>query len=133
MIATEGDLPMIVELAREAHVGSVWEEMADFDAESCEASVRHMMASEDQAVFVSERGVMMVARVPVWFNHAETIACEVFYYATKGGDALRREAQAWAGSGLMTLSRHDRTDARLDKIYGRAGFKPLEHTFIRRA
>jgi len=84
-------------------------------------------------VFVCDRGVLLLARIPLWFNHAETVISEVFYYATKGGDALRREGERWAGPGLMTLCRHDATDPRLEILYRRAGYAPIEHTFIRRA
>lgn len=133
MIATEADLPLIVELALEAHKGSVWEDFADADPACIKATVRALMDRDDAAVFVSERGVLMMALVPVWFNHAVKIGHEVFYYATKGGDALRREGQRWAAGHLMTISRHDRTDPRLDKLLTRAGLVPLEHTWIRRA
>lgn len=91
-----------------------------------------MMARDDQAVFVSERGVLMMAAFPLWFNHSQPLTSEIFFYATKGGDALRREGERWA-RGLVTMSRHDKTDPRLDKLFLRAGYVPIEHTFIRRA
>lgn len=133
MIATEADIPLIVDLALEAHAGSVWEEFADTVTADIEASVRALMARDDAAVFVSERGVLMLATVPVWFNHAVKIAHEVFFYATKGGDALRREGKRWAAGKLITISRHERTDPRLEKLLTRAGLVPIEHTFIGRA
>lgn len=133
MIATEADVSMIVELALEAHKGSVWEEFADAKPEDIAATARMLMARDDAAVFVSERGVLMLALVPVWFNHAVKIAHEIFFYATKGGDALRREGQRWAAGNLMTISRHERTDPRLEKLLSRAGLVPIEHTFIGRA
>lgn len=133
MIATEADLPLILELALEAHRGSVWEEFADADPESITKAAETLMAREDAAVFVSERGVLMLAMVPVWFNHSIKIAHEIFFYATKGGDALRREGKRWASGNLLTISRHDRTDPRLEKLLTRAGLVPIEHTFIGRA
>lgn len=133
-LAAEADLPLIVELGREAHIGSVWDDIeAAFDAESYEASCRHLMDGENSAVFVSERGTLWMAKFPLFFNHAETMAAEVFFYATKGGDALRREGKRWAEGCLSTMSRHDKTDPRLDILYRRAGYRPMEHTFIRRA
>jgi hypothetical protein len=105
VIATEADIPLIVELATEAHKGSVWEAVgARPDPVSIETSALALMARADAAVFVSERGVLMVALVPLWFDHAEKIAHEIFYYASKGGDALRREAKEWARGRLWTLS-----------------------------
>lgn len=132
MIATEADIPLIVELALEAHKGSVWEEFADAKPDDIAASVKAMMGRDDMAVFVCDRGVLMMARFPLWFNHGERIANEIFFYATKGGDALRREGERWA-NGLVSMSRHERTDPRLDKLFQRAGYVPIEHTFIRRA
>lgn len=134
VIATEADIPLIVELALEAHKGSVWEAVGTTpDAGSIGKSVRALMARDDAAVFVCDRGVLMLCRFPLWFDSAETVVNEIFFYATKGGDALRREGERWAGGGLMTLSRHAATDPRLDKLYRRAGYVPVEHTFIRRA
>lgn len=134
MIATEADIPRIVELGREAHHGSMWDDLGvAFDEDSYVASCRHLMAGEDSAVFVADRGTFWIARFPLWFNHEERLAQEVFFYATRGGDALRREAEAWAGGGLMSICRHDKTDCRLETLYARAGYRPIEHTFIRRA
>lgn len=134
MIATEADIPMIVALCREAHPGSVWDDMGTvFDPADCEASCRALMEREDAEVFVSERGTLWLARFPLWFNYAETLTSEIFFYATIGGDALRREGERWAGSGLATMCRHDKTDPRLETLYRRAGYAPIEHTFIRRA
>lgn len=132
MIATKADLSLIVELALEAHKGSVWEDFAEADADSIAKSAKALMDRDDAAVFVCDRGVLMLARFPLWFNHATPITNEIFFYATKGGDALRREGKRWT-DGLMTLSRHERTDPRLDIYYRRAGFVPIEHTFIGRA
>jgi hypothetical protein len=132
LIATEADLPLIVDLALEAHKGSVWEDFAQADPESIRQSALALMERDDAAVFVCDRGVLMLARFPLWFNHDTLLTSEVFFYATKGGDALMREGRRWA-DGLMTVCRHDRTDPRLDKLYQRAGFVPIEHTFIGRA
>lgn len=134
MIATEADIPLILDLCREAHVGSVWEDVkAAFDSVSTETSIRALMDNPDALVLVCDRGTLWLARFPLWFNHAEIITREVFFYATKSGDALRREGERWAGPGLTVLSRHDRTDPRLDTYYRRAGYQPIEHDFIRRA
>jgi hypothetical protein len=134
MRATEADVPLIVELACEAHKGSIWEAVGTSpDPDSIAKSVLALMAREDAAVFVCDRGVLMLARFPLWFDHAETVTNEIFFYATKGGDALRREGERWAGAGLATMSRHETTDPRLDTLYRRAGYVPVEHTFIRRA
>lgn len=134
MIATEADLAFIIELGAEAHAGSVWDDVGTvFDRTSYEASCRSLMERDDAGVFVCDRGTLWLARFPLWFNHAETLTSEIFFYATAGGDALRREGERWAGEGLLTMCRHDKTDPRLDSLYRRAGYAPIEHTFIRRA
>lgn len=134
MIATEADLPLIIELGAEAHAGSVWDDVGTvFDPESYEISCRSLMEREDAEVFVCDRGTLWLAKFPLFFNHAEILTSEIFFYATAGGDALRREGERWAGSGLLTMCRHDKTDPRLDSLYRRAGYAPIEHTFIRRA
>jgi len=69
VIATEADLPLIVELALEAHIGSVWEDFAPADPESIALSAKALMDRDDAAVFVCDRGVLMLVRFPLWFNH----------------------------------------------------------------
>lgn len=134
MIASEADIPLILDLCHEAHVGSVWEDVgADYIRGDAEIACRALMGGEDSEVFVSERGTLWLKRFPLWFNRAEIITREVFFFATKGSDALRREGERWAGSGLRVLARHDKTDPRLDTYYRRAGYRPIEHDFIRRA
>lgn len=134
MIATEADISLIVDLAMEAHRGSVWEDVGTRpNPESIAASVRSLLDRDNAAVFVSKRGVLMLAAFPLWFDHSETVVSEIFFFATEGGDALRREGEAWAAGRLLTMCRHEKTDPRLDKLYARAGYQPIERTFIRRA
>jgi hypothetical protein len=129
--ANPDDLDLIVELAREAHTGSAWEGLAEFDPDSVREAAQGLIDGEHGTVLVSTRGVLMLARFPLWFNKAETLTTEVFFYATEGGDALRRAGERWA-DGLIVMCRHAHTDPRLDRLYERAGYRPLEHVFARR-
>lgn len=132
MIATEADIPLIVELGAEAHAASLWPTgLAAFDAEDFAASCRFLMNDEDGAVFVCDRGSVWMKRYPLIFNHSAIISADVFFYATRNADSLRREAERWAGPGLVTFSRHANTDVRVDLMYQRAGYQPIEHQFIR--
>lgn len=133
MIATEKDVPLIVELGREAHSRSAYCGLVDFVDADFESACRHLMNDPDAIVLVSGRGSLWMKRFPVYFNHADSFAHEVFFYATEGGDALRREGMKWAQGTLATFSRNAATDPRLDNLYLRAGMTPLEHTFVRRA
>ena len=133
MIATEADLPLIAELGREAHAGSSWNGLIAFDADAFERNCRDLMSRDNAAVFVCDRGSIWMVRHRIYFNDAQAFAQDVFFYATKGGDALRREAERWAGPGTVcALSRNAATDPRLDRLYGRAGYVPVEHQFARR-
>jgi hypothetical protein len=133
MIASEADLPLIVELGREAHEGSAWVGLASFDAESFERSCRALMLDPEGLVLIGDRGSIWLKRFPLYFNHAERVAHEVFYYATRNGRALREAAEAWADGALITMSRNAGTREALEESYRRAGYVPIEHTFIRRA
>lgn len=134
MIATEADIPMILDLCHEAHSKAMWSGFgADLCLKSCEESCRFLMADDDGAVFVTERGTLWLKRFPMVFNHAQIVASDVFFYATKNADALRRDAEQWVGAGgLISLSRHGNTDARLNKLYARAGYDLIEQRFLRR-
>lgn len=130
--ASPDDLSWLVDLGREAHGHTTWGQVAEYCPASFADTCRGLMDREDAAVLVNRRGSIWVCRFPLFFNHAESVAHEVFFYATEGGDALRRAAERWAGPGLKTLSRNDATDTRLGRLYERAGYRPVEHTYIRR-
>lgn len=132
MIATDADLPLMVELGSKAHAASAWSGVADFDPASFEASCRALMDDPQALVLVSPRASLWIKRFPLYFNHAETVAHEVFFAGVNAG-ALRRQAERWARGALITMSRNAATDPRLDTLYQRAGYVPVEHTFIRRA
>ena len=60
MIASEADIALILELCREAHVGSVWEDVqAAFDPVSTETSIRALMENPDALVLVCDRGTLL--------------------------------------------------------------------------
>lgn len=134
MIATEADIPLILELCREAHNKAMWSSFgAEFCQQSCKESCRFLMEDDDAAVFVADRGTLWVKRFPMVFNHAQIVVSDVFFYATKNADALRREAERWAGNGgLISLSRHGNTDVRVNQLYARSGYDLIEQRFLRR-
>lgn len=132
MIASEADLPQIVELGREAHGGSAWNGLADFCPESFEKTCRGLMERDDALVLFDGQASLWMVRFPLYFNHAETVSNEVFFYARHNGDPLRRAAERWA-EGFVTMSRNEGTDPRYDRLLSRAGYVPVEHTFVRRA
>lgn len=132
MIASEADLPLIVDLGRKAHAASAWRDVADFDPASFEGSCRALIEDPSALVLVSPRASLWIKQFPLYFNHAETVAHEVFFAGVNAG-ALRREAERWAEGALITMSRNAATNPRLDTLYQRAGYVPVEHTFIRRA
>lgn len=132
MIATEADLARIVEVGRTAHAASAWVGLAEFDPASFEASCRSLMADENALVLFNGTASLWVKRFPLYFNHAETVVHEVFFAGTNGRP-LRKAAEQWAKGDLITMSRNANTRASLEAAYRRAGYVPIESTFIRRA
>lgn len=132
MIATEADLPAIVEIGRDAHAASAWRPLAAFDPASFEASCRALLADPDGLVLFNGSASLWMKRIPLFFNHAEAVAHEVFF-AGRHGRALRKFAQQWAAGALITMSRNANTRVSLEAEYRRDGYVPIESTLIRRA
>lgn len=132
MIATEGDLPAIAALGAKAHAASAYAGLVPFDQLSFVRSCRHLMEDLDGLVLFNGTASLWLKRFPLYFNHAVPMTAEIFF-AGVNGQPLRRFAEHWAEGGVISFGRNAATDDRLDNIYRRAGYQPIEHTWVRRA
>lgn len=132
-IATLDDIPEMLELARQFHAYSPWRDIP-FDAESAKAFGAGMIIGG--IVFLSEEGMLGGVLHPLYFNPAFKVAAEMFWWAPKGGGALRAAFEAWAHSngaaGIQFSSLADDRAPALARMFRRAGFVPVETGYFKR-
>lgn len=132
--ATLDDMELAVELGRDMFGKSHWNDLTTYDAGLVRATLERLIEQDDAAVFVSDRGILILIVVPLWFSGLPTVH-ELFFWALDGsGDALRRAGEAWArevGAVVpVIMGAHEPGDMdRLDCWYRRAGYVPHGRTY----
>lgn len=127
------DAGTAVHFAREFHAESVHAAIP-IDVEALTAFMERLITGG--AVFLSDHGIIGGLIVPAYFNPAHLIATELFWWAPVDGQALRAAFEGWAADqGAKTIAftgqRNDRA-ATIEKMFRRAGYVPVETSFIRR-
>jgi len=125
------DIPRIVDYLADFHAQSGL--MAPFDAEDAADFVGALVASDDAAVFVSDRGVIGGAVVPIFFNANWLMAVELFWWSRGDGVRLLRVFERWArvrGAREIRLASLS-SIPRSAKLIARCGYVPAEACYIK--
>lgn len=143
--ATPDDIPACLEFGQRFFDESGFSAETAFDAESTEATFRHLINSEDGAMLVAVNdgeivGMAAALAYPHYFNVNSRTAQELFWWvapSARGGTAGVRLLQAletWArGKGCTTLSMVCLTiDSPAERIYARMGYRATERSYIKR-
>jgi GNAT superfamily N-acetyltransferase len=134
--AVETDIPALVSMGQRFHALSPVKDIAPYSAEAFEATLRAAIASDVAVVFVTEAldGMLGLICAPVYFSTV-TFAQELFWWSEgKAGLRLLDAAEAWAreqGAAAFLMLRVDGLTERLDGLYQRRGFAPVEHTYAK--
>lgn len=128
MIATEADLPRIVEWGRQFHAISPYAGLP-YAPERVAETVRGLM--ESGVVLISETGMAAAVMAPLWF--ADGLAAqEVFWW---GDASLRQGLEDWArANGCTTFSMiclENEKAPVMARLYRMQGYRPCEHHFVK--
>lgn len=129
MIATEADLPRILEFARAFHGYSPWSRFP-LDESATETYARNIMA--DGVIFISETGFIGGVLMPIPFAPQVVLAVELFWW---GDGALKAEFEEWAkaqGATAVQFSAlaDDRSEA-MARLFARNGYRPAETGYLK--
>ena len=87
------------------------------------------------AVFLSEDGILGGCLNPLYFNPAVVWGAELFWWAPKGGRAMRIAFEDWAraqgAAGVSFSSLHDDRREIAQKLFERAGYRATEVAFVK--
>lgn len=132
-LATPDDLPECLRMGEQftAAVGM------PFDETSTAETLLRLMDSPDGVLLVGDGGMVGGIVYPAYFASDYRMAQELFWWSeTPGlGRALLNGLEQWARSvGAKSLTMLAMADMRADavgRLYQRAGYRPLENTFVK--
>ena len=145
--AVTDDAEQIAILGARFHEQAAWSDIFNYNVGDCVASLEHFigqpnficMVADDDGKFVSF-GALVLA--PIYFNHRHISAEELFWWADpesphfgigrKLKKALEQEARDRGASSVQMKSIDLLNGARMAKLYARDGYRPSEHSFIKR-
>jgi RimJ/RimL family protein N-acetyltransferase len=142
--ATEVDLDKYVVLAKSFHDASPMHGVIDFDPEGYSSFYLSALDNDSMGVWLAEVDGEMVGIVgaiayPLYFNPNALVVQELWWWlapAFRGeGGKMFKQIESWAkernASALFMIALEDERAAKMEKLYLRAGFKPMERTFIK--
>ncbi len=129
MIATEADIPRILEYAKAFHDYSPWS-VYPMDGAATEAYARGIMAAG--VILLSDTGMIGGLLSPVPFAPSLVVAVELFWW---GDGHLKKEFEAWArerGATAVQFSAlaDDRSDM-MARLFRRDGYRPVETGYLK--
>lgn len=86
-------------------------------------------------IFLSEEGMLGGLLNPLYFNRSVVMAAELFWWAPKGGRALRIAFEEWAQDqgaiGVQFSGLEDERAPVARKLFQRAGYHPTETGYVK--
>jgi GNAT superfamily N-acetyltransferase len=144
--ATAEDLPRYLHLGRMFHAASPMHNVVPFDEEgyakfylqAIEIPTVGMWLAEMENEIVGIAGAILY---PLYFNPNALVAQELWWWLTpksrgSGAGALMfRQIENWAkengASAVFMIALEDSRAKKMEHLYARAGFRPMERTFIK--
>jgi GNAT superfamily N-acetyltransferase len=144
--ATAADLDAYVALLADFHAASPMKGVADYDPVGIRAFLSASLENSSILLLLGELdgeivGVTSCLLYPLYFSPGYQVAQELWWWLTpkaRGsgiGQRMFQEIEAWAKNknarALFMIALEDERAAAMEKVYFRAGFRPLERTFIK--
>lgn len=144
--ATESDLPKYIVLAESFHMASPMNGVISFDAVGYGEFFSKSLLNNSVGIWLAEIdneivGISGAVIYPMYFNPSALVVQELWWWLTPksrgsgAGGKMFRQIEEWAkerdASALFMIALEDSRAKKMEKLYLRAGFKPMERTFIK--
>lgn len=135
--ATLDDIPALLDMGHRFAAKARLVDHVGYDPESLERTLAHLIESDTGVVVIGEHGAAGGMVHPHPFNHAITVGQELFWWSEGGEglalfDALEAAARE-AGAVYWTMITLEAIRPQATgKLYERRGYRPLEHSYIKR-
>lgn len=146
--AQPDDLLSCLDLTARFHAASPVSDVAPFDRDGMAVTLREMMANPRAGIWLATQnevpvGIAGALMYPLYFNPAYEVVQELFWWlnpearGSGAGEKLFQNVQDWAkdnqASAVFMVALDDDRISKTDKFYRRAGFSPMERTYMRGA
>ena len=143
--AAPSDIPEIARLGEEFHAQAGWGDVFSYSASDCAESLTEYMESGAFICLVAETdrivGIASGFVCPVYFNRGHLSGEELFWWVSVDapqftglrllealeGAARDRGCLSWQMKSVDRLN-----GERMSKLYARRGYRPSEHSYIKR-
>ena len=144
--ATVADLPSCLDMTARFHAASPIASVAPFDRDGMAATLTGMFDNPRAGVWIAfwnDKPVGLAGALcyPLYFNPAYEVVQELFWWLdpeTRGcgaGEKLFQNVQNWAkdvgASAVFMIALNDSRVDKMDRFYKRAGFQPMERTYMK--
>ena len=144
--ATIEDLPQYVVLAQEFHAASPMHGAIAFDPEGDSNFFTGAAQNPNIGLWLAESdnkvvGITGAINYPLYFSPNSNVVQELWWWLTpdargtgagaKMFDCIKIWAKEKNASAMFMIALEDDRAGKMEKLYRRAGFKPLERTFIK--
>jgi GNAT superfamily N-acetyltransferase len=144
--ATETDLPKYIVLAESFHMASPMHGVIAFDAVGYSQFYMSSLQNDSVGIWLAEIddeivGICGALVYPVYFNPSALVVQELWWWLTPAsrgsgaGGKMFKQIEQWAkekdASALFMIALEDSRAKKMENLYVRAGFKPMERTFIK--
>ena len=144
--ATEADLPEYIKLAQAFHAASPMHGSIGFDVPGYSQFYLSSLQNDNIGIWLAEIennivGICGALVYPLYFNPSALVVQELWWWLTPAsrgsgaGGQMFKQIEQWAkdknASALFMIALEDNRAKKMENLYIRAGFKPMERTFIK--
>lgn len=144
--ATEADLPKYIVLAESFHMASPMHGVIGFDAAGYSQFYLSSLQNDNVGIWLAEIdgeivGICGALVYPMYFNPSALVVQELWWWLTPAsrgsgaGGQMFKQIEQWSkekdASALFMIALEDNRAKKMENLYIRAGFKPMERTFIK--
>jgi len=144
--ATETDLPKYIVLAESFHMASPMHGVIGFDAAGYSQFYLSSLQNDSVGIWLAEIddeivGICGALVYPMYFNPSALVVQELWWWLTPAsrgsgaGGKMFKQIEQWTkekeASALFMIALEDNRAKKMENLYIRAGFKPMERTFIK--
>jgi RimJ/RimL family protein N-acetyltransferase len=144
--AVESDLPEYVKLAQAFHIASPMHGSIEFDVAGYSQFYLSSIQNDSVGIWLAEIddvivGICGAIAYPLYFNPSALVVQELWWWLTPAsrgsgaGGQMFKQIEQWAkdkdAAALFMIALEDKRAKKMENLYIRAGFKPMERTFIK--
>jgi N-acetylglutamate synthase-like GNAT family acetyltransferase len=144
--ATETDLLEYIKLAQAFHTASPMHGSIGFDVPGYSQFYLSSLQNDTIGIWLAEIenkivGICGALVYPLYFNPSALVVQELWWWLTPdsrgsgAGGQMFKQIEQWAkdknASALFMIALEDSRAKKMESLYVRAGFKPMERTFIK--